>query len=131
VLHSYPHNRVSPDLGTEVRGYYGSNISQGVRHGTLLIPLLRWHESFTIMTASWLRRCGCLSLTGALLEIRRRCPINPSRVLLQSVAVLSEDLADKANVAGEDTPTRVSVGQWGLKFLAAVRALHQFKINAR
>jgi len=62
-------------------------ISQGVRHGNLLIHCFGGMNRSPIMTAAWLRRCGCLSLIAALLEIERRRPINPSPVLLRSVAV--------------------------------------------
>ena len=60
---------------------------QGVRHGTLLIHCVAGMNRSPVMTAAWLHRCGCLNLVAALLEIDRRRPaINPSPVLLRSVA---------------------------------------------
>jgi len=61
-------------------------ISQGVRHGRLLIHCYGGMNRSPIMTAAWLRRCGCISFTGALQEIERRRSISPSPVLLKSVA---------------------------------------------
>jgi protein-tyrosine phosphatase len=62
-------------------------ISRGVRHGTLLIHCVAGINRSPVMTAAWLHRCGCLNLVAALLEIDRRRPmINPSPVLLRSVA---------------------------------------------
>jgi protein-tyrosine phosphatase len=62
-------------------------ISQGVRRGTLLIHCVGGMNRSPIMVAAWLHRCGCLNLVAALLEIERRRPtINPSPVLLRSVA---------------------------------------------
>jgi protein-tyrosine phosphatase len=62
-------------------------ISQGVRHGTLLIHCVAGINRSPVMTAAWLHRCGCLDLIAALTEIDRRRPmIDPSPVLLRSVA---------------------------------------------
>jgi protein-tyrosine phosphatase len=63
-------------------------ISQGVRHGNLLIHCVGGMNRSPIMTAAWLHRCGCLNLVAALFEIDKRRPtIDPSPVLLRSVAV--------------------------------------------
>lgn len=62
-------------------------ISEGVRDGNLLIHCVAGVSRSPIMTAAWLRRCGCLNLVAALLEIEKRRPINPSLVLLRSVAM--------------------------------------------
>jgi len=62
-------------------------ISRGVRHGTLLIHCVAGTNRSPVMTTGWLRRCGCLNLVAAPLEIDRRRPmINPSPGLLRSVA---------------------------------------------
>ena len=62
-------------------------ISQGVRHGTLLIHCVAGIYRSPVMTAAWLHRCGYLNLVAALVEIDRRRPINPSPVLLRSVSL--------------------------------------------
>jgi hypothetical protein len=63
-------------------------ISEGVRNGNLLIHCVAGVSRSPIMTAAWLRRCGCLNLVAALLEIAKRRPIiDPSPVLLRSVAM--------------------------------------------
>jgi len=62
-------------------------ISEGVRNGNLLIHCVAGINRSPVMTAAWLHRCGCLNLVAALVEINRRRPmINPSPVLLRSVA---------------------------------------------
>ena len=62
-------------------------ISEGVRNGNLLIHCVAGINRSPVMTAAWLHRCGCLNLVAALVEIDRRRPmINPSPVLLRSVA---------------------------------------------